>query len=441
MDRSRLEQLVRNWREDAAYDAFPILERQTLTMCANELEAAMVGPVQITGDDVVLIGYKNEAGEDCTAFLTASRIGQLLAGESLLKDSQDNDELTVAYMAGREDGRPKGSLIRIPEDKRWVEGESERALWHAHGYNAALSDVISVNAPLFKMERASPPDAVQLEKRALSDVVREWADKHDIVGRDLMHAYQDAALSATPEPQRQAPGEIAPGWSLEKAPNGDMLLYSPEAPNDAVRVPGVSIQGKFLAALTEAKQQDADGWEANFRYLLDRSPHTLRSREGGGPENLMQSAILTFTRMEQRLEAKQQGNGTETPTLTDCSKALDAAVDVICECTGERRGHITDDLRFDHLYDAAKRIMDIGRTLTPQGEAKQQAPAAVSGDDDTRRLNWLATNPRGAQIVVNGEVKPCIFWGVSSAPDNTLREAIDLAMLAATPAASEGDKP
>ncbi|CAN7346063.1 hypothetical protein LJR168_001983 [Pseudoxanthomonas sp. LjRoot168] len=55
-------------------------------------------------------------------------------------------------------------------------------------------------------------------------------------------------------------------------------------------------------------------------------------------------------------------------------------------------------------------------------EAVQQA-----GEDDTRRLNWLATNPRGANIMVDGEAKPCIFWGVSSAPNHTLREAIDAA--------------
>lgn len=54
-------------------------------------------------------------------------------------------------------------------------------------------------------------------------------------------------------------------------------------------------------------QGDGDGWEENFRYLLDRSKYTLRSREGAGAEDLMQSAILTFTRMESLLTSPTTG--------------------------------------------------------------------------------------------------------------------------------------
>jgi hypothetical protein len=45
-----------------------------------------------------------------------------------------------------------------------------------------------------------------------------------------------------------------------------------------------------------------DSWEANAKYLLDRCPHTIRVREGGGPENLMHSFVHTFTAMERKLE-------------------------------------------------------------------------------------------------------------------------------------------
>ena len=47
---------------------------------------------------------------------------------------------------------------------------------------------------------------------------------------------------------------------------------------------------------------------------------------------------------------------------------------------------------------------------------------------DTLMLDWLALHPRGAQIVIDGKTQDCIFWGISSAPNNTLREAIIAAM-------------
>ncbi len=47
---------------------------------------------------------------------------------------------------------------------------------------------------------------------------------------------------------------------------------------------------------------------------------------------------------------------------------------------------------------------------------------------DAQRLTWLALHPRGAKIAVDGYLKDCIFWGISSASNNTLREAIDAAM-------------
>ncbi|MHB1939014.1 MAG: hypothetical protein ACYCOR_20940 [Acidobacteriaceae bacterium] len=55
-------------------------------------------------------------------------------------------------------------------------------------------------------------------------------------------------------------------------------------------------------------------------------------------------------------------------------------------------------------------------------------PGEVEGlRKDAEQLNWLALHPRGAQIVINGEPRDGIFWGISSAPNNTLREAIDAA--------------
>ena len=46
-------------------------------------------------------------------------------------------------------------------------------------------------------------------------------------------------------------------------------------------------------------------------------------------------------------------------------------------------------------------------------------------NEDTERLDWLALNPRGAEIEVEGKRKHCVFWGVAGSPEVTLREAID----------------
>ena len=52
----------------------------------------------------------------------------------------------------------------------------------------------------------------------------------------------------------------------------------------------------------------------------------------------------------------------------------------------------------------------------------------AEAERDSRRLQWLADNPRGAQIVVDGKTQDCVFWGISAHPRAALRDAIDAAM-------------
>ena len=47
---------------------------------------------------------------------------------------------------------------------------------------------------------------------------------------------------------------------------------------------------------------------------------------------------------------------------------------------------------------------------------------------DAARLDWLESHPREGTIRIGTDMKPCIFWGMSSAPGFTLRAAIDAAM-------------
>lgn len=50
-----------------------------------------------------------------------------------------------------------------------------------------------------------------------------------------------------------------------------------------------------------------DGWIANAEYLLANCPHTIRVREGGGPENLLSSLALTFLAMQHKLKDYENG--------------------------------------------------------------------------------------------------------------------------------------
>jgi hypothetical protein len=53
------------------------------------------------------------------------------------------------------------------------------------------------------------------------------------------------------------------------------------------------------ALATSAPSEPAgDGWTDNVLYLLERCPHAVRVREGGGPENLLSSLCVTFQKMQ-----------------------------------------------------------------------------------------------------------------------------------------------
>jgi hypothetical protein len=44
-----------------------------------------------------------------------------------------------------------------------------------------------------------------------------------------------------------------------------------------------------------------NGWVDNVEMLLSGCPYTIRAREGGGPENLILSLVLTFSAMQKKL--------------------------------------------------------------------------------------------------------------------------------------------
>ena len=124
----------------------------------------------------------------------------------------------------------------------------------------------------------------------------------------------------------------------------------------------------------------------------------------------------------------------------------------VCSCPAGKRMVSNNFLRiaietYDDVFDgfpesreAAMRAA-LEAVYAVQDCPAQTRPAPAGGDaggGDTKRLNWLALNPRGAKIVVDGETKDCIFWGVSSVPEHTLREAIDAAMTLTAKPGAEG---
>lgn len=155
MDRSRLEQLVEKWRSElitvppAPYGGSAKSYNGALTACADELE-------------------------------------------SLLKDSQEG----------------KFAASEIPGDG-YAWGDFSR------------NDLIDLVEQLSAQDHSSPPDAVQLEGRArelLADAYRDGGYK--LAAEALLSGRTDsldecalaaiaAALSAAPETQRQAQGEVA----------------------------------------------------------------------------------------------------------------------------------------------------------------------------------------------------------------------------------------
>lgn len=179
MDRSRLEQLVKEWPNRISEkfdDDYHFGMRSVYEKCAEELESLL----------------KDSQGEAID-----------YVRRDALRKLKEDDEIT-------------GVMVHVDE----------------------LTDSIPVyTAP--QPTQPSPPDAVQLEKRArLDDAITQALHIADFIdgkctneeaGRKALGWFVQygrgmiAALSATPEPPRQEQGEFPDGWKLVPIePNWDM---------------------------------------------------------------------------------------------------------------------------------------------------------------------------------------------------------------------------
>lgn len=93
---------------------------------------------------------------------------------------------------------------------------------------------------------------------------------------------------------------------------------------------------------------------------------------------------------------------------------------------------------FDREKASANNGWPIGTNLLTADQAKAMFEYCLEGTGyvaypeadakDAARLDWLESNPRHAQILVDGKVTDCVFYGISCASLMKLREAIDAAM-------------
>lgn len=414
MDRSRLEQLVVQWRGEAGSS----------------------------------VNVHNTSFEKGLIAATRSCANEL---ESLLKDSQveavrwPERMINLPCPDGTSD-RIVGFRIADGDPILGKFGLSEPLTWLRQVTIDRIYDEPQLTQP-------SPPDAVQLEQRA-----------RQLLARELR-------------------ADVRPGAAEEV--EAGKLDHDP-----AMRA--------IRAALAATPADGDDGWEANFRYLLERCPHTLRSRQGGGAENLMESAVLTFTRMEHALSAtpepqrQAQGEdnfvsrwtkairempmggqpphqdrgeevtklvhdlnwqvdylmGPNTVMLRDLFKRAATMILTLAEAKQQGSGEALtvanemedwanlfqreDDhsgpaqINPEKLKSWASRI----RTTPPQGEAKQQTPAAVPD-------GMLLIQKTDAECLVRDAER---FIGIREGTvGGRLARKRVRALLAATPAASEGE--
>ncbi|MBT9493884.1 MAG: hypothetical protein IV107_16415 [Paucibacter sp.] len=154
---------------------------------------------------------------------------------------------------------------------------------------------------LFCGIRNDPPKTVEFW--GMLNARETGGEKCNLYTADQMHTYAAACLldaharvaiaaQAPTAPamcackDRQAsecPGEWEPGCDLGNNPK-----HAKVAP---------------LPLPVQAEPKDGPGtWEENVSHLLDRCPYTVRQREGGGPECLISTLVVTFTGMQMRLQ-------------------------------------------------------------------------------------------------------------------------------------------
>ena len=168
-------------------------------LALRAIEQALTQPLEVSGDQVVLVGYKSESGEDCSAFLTASRIGQLLAL------TQQRGE--AAAHASGVPGRVTDALVSTVEAAMhacYMDHDDYRlttTLLHDMAV-AAVKAVGTTPHPSADAVREVPDGMVLVPREPTPDMVRAGAIVTDHVTRAIQ--VYSAMLSAASDHQQNA---------------------------------------------------------------------------------------------------------------------------------------------------------------------------------------------------------------------------------------------
>lgn len=142
---------------------------------------------------------------------------------------------------------------------------------------------------------------------AMRAIERIACRQTDATMDDLFNIVRHALKQPAPAAQEPQPPTAPIDWRLPAAiwareQGSDRLAALLE--QEACASPeGLDCADPTVLPPVQAEPKDGPGtWEENASYLLDRCPYTVRQREGGGPECLISTLIVTFTGMQMRLQ-------------------------------------------------------------------------------------------------------------------------------------------
>lgn len=157
----------------------------------------------------------------------------------------------------------------------------------------------------------------------------------------------------------------------------------------------------------EPAAEGATHWEENASYLLDRCKHSIRVREGGGPENLLSSLIATFMGMEQKLAIKAEPAGRGAALGFARPADLD----------GVRRNKDCDASIGVFVQPRRTDTHSVPLYTTPSPEPAVEATGTVHGQSRVESMIWIRMDADAPDWMTVGNTRVTISptWGKSDA--------------------------
>jgi hypothetical protein len=227
------------------------------------------------------------------------------------------------------------------------------------------------------------PFAEWLNDQRMKDVSQVF---HEIMARYC------AALAAAPAAPNVPAGwvirdrsDLEPGVIDIEGPGYPRTNVGPNPATDGLRTLHALARAMLAAPAVSApattpvtpRTADTEGgtWEENVYFLLSQCPYAVRSREGGGSEDLLSSLCITFTGMQMRLQGHPMFKK-EAPAwqpIETAPKERGGLVDIICN---ERR---YAGCHYDRICDEYRHITACGVLIRLKGATHWMQPPAAPG--------------------------------------------------------------